>query len=124
MLYALLIHQSQEFVDALSEQEQELLLAGHRQLQEDAKSRGQFMAATQLMPANTATVVRKTGEEVLVTDGPFAETKELFIGFYIVECKDLSEAIEYAKRIPHVSMGEIEIRPLAYMEAFEKLYAP
>lgn len=124
MLYAFLIYQSQEFVDVLSEEEEEVVLEGHRNLQNDTKGKGQFMAATQLMPANVATTVRKNGDQVLVTDGPFGETKELFIGFYVFECDNLEQAIEYAGRIPHVSMGSIEIRPVAYMDSVEKLHAP
>ena len=65
-----------------------------------------------LQPAATATTVRVRDGEVLTSDGPFAETKEQLGGFYLVECKDLDEAIEVASRIPGAKHGSIEVRPI------------
>lgn len=64
------------------------------------------------MPINTATTVRVRGGKTLSTDGPFAETKEQLGGFYLLNCKDLDEAIGYAAKIPAVKDGSIEIRPI------------
>ena len=68
------------------------------------------------MPTNTATTVRVRDGKTLTTDGPFAETKEQLGGFYLLNCKDLDEAIEVATKIPAVSDGSIEIRPVMEFE--------
>ena len=78
----------------------------------DVRERGLFEAGEALEATNTATTVRVRDGKVLVTDGPFLETKEFLGGFYLLNCKDLDEAIELAKRIPAVERGSIEIRPI------------
>jgi hypothetical protein len=78
----------------------------------DVRKRGLFQAGEALEPTNTATTVRVRDGRALVTDGPFAETKEFLGGFYLLECQDLDEAIDLAKRIPAVERGSIEIRPI------------
>jgi hypothetical protein len=65
-----------------------------------------------LQPVTTATTVRVRDDEVVTSDGPFAETKEQLGGFYLVECKDLDEAIEVAAKIPGARHGSIEVRPI------------
>jgi hypothetical protein len=65
-----------------------------------------------LHPSSTATTVRVRNGKIATTDGPFAETKEQFGGFYLVECKDLDEAIQWASKIPHASQDAVEIRPV------------
>jgi hypothetical protein len=65
-----------------------------------------------LLPTNTATTVRVRDGEVLTTDGPFAETKEQLGGFYLLDCKDLDEAIHWASKIPGARKGSIEVRPI------------
>lgn len=73
---------------------------------------GQFVSGDALQPVSTATAVRVRDGKVLSTDGPFAETKEQLAGYYLLECKDLDEAIATAARIPHASVGTIEVRPV------------
>ena len=88
---------------------------GHRAVMEEAMRQGIFEGASPLQPIATATTVRHDGGKVLVTDGPFAETKEQLGGYYILDCKDLDEAIEWAKKIPTKCQGRqgcIEVRPL------------
>jgi len=116
MLYAILIHQPPGAVDHLTPEEQAALLADHRALQDEAKSRGTFVAATQLMEAYSATSVRRRGDKISIEEGPFAETKEMFIGLYILNCETLEEALEFSKRIPHADYGTIEVRPVEYHE--------
>lgn len=116
MLYAMLIYQAEGALDHLTEAEQEELLAGHRELQNDTKASAAFVAATQLMETHTATTVRTRGRQVTVQEGPFAESKELLIGFYLFDCADLEAAVEHARRIPHAALGSVEIRPVAYFE--------
>ena len=87
----------------------------HRQVMDEAARTGVLESAEPLKPASTATTVRTGGGKVLLLDGPFAETKEQLAGYYILKCKDLDEAIEWAKKIPTGCKGGegcIEIRPL------------
>lgn len=73
---------------------------------------GCYLGGEALQPTSTATTVRKQGDKVLTTDGPFAETKEQLGGFYMVECKDLDEALKWAAEIPSVHRGSVEVRPI------------
>jgi hypothetical protein len=73
---------------------------------------GHCVASEALQPVATATTVRVRGGKVSVTDGPFAETKECLAGFYMVEAKDLDEALQIAARIPPAGVGSIEVRPI------------
>ncbi len=76
------------------------------------RSSGHCLASEALQPVATATTVRVRNGKVSVTDGPFAETKEYLAGFYLVEARDLNEAIQIAARIPPASVGSIEVRPI------------
>ena len=114
MQYALLIYQAEEVLDNLSGEDQKEALARHRHLQEKTKAKRAFLVANELMSSSTATTVRVRAGKTLLLDGPFAETKEQLIGLYVLECKNLDEAIEYAQLIPNVDTGSIEIRPIAY----------
>jgi hypothetical protein len=78
----------------------------------DIKARGLFQAGEALTPTSTATTVRLVDGEVVATDGPFAETKEALGGFYLIEARDLDEAIEVAAKIPAAAFGSIEVRPI------------
>ena len=73
---------------------------------------GHCIASEALQPASTATTVRVRNGKTSVTDGPFAETKEILAGFYMIEAKDLNEAIQIASRIPPAAVGSIEVRPI------------
>jgi hypothetical protein len=91
------------------------IAAQHRAVMEETHRRGIFYGASPLQPTATATTVRMNEGKPLVLDGPFAETKEQLAGYYILECKDLDEAIEWATKIPTACKGMdgcIEIRPL------------
>lgn len=79
---------------------------------ERLKESGALLGGEALQPTSTATTVRKQGERVLTTDGPFAETKEQLGGFYMVECKDLDEALKWAAEIPSAGRGPVEVRPI------------
>lgn len=87
----------------------------HRAVMSAAGARGALVAAQPLQPTDRATTVRMAEGKPLILDGPFAETKEQLAGYYIIDCKDLDEAIEWAKQIPTTCQGGpgcIEIRPL------------
>jgi len=84
----------------------------------EARDAGAFIAGEGLQPTATATTVRGEGGKPRVTDGPFAETKEQLGGFYMLECKDIDEAIEWAGKIPSVAWGgSVEVRPVMDYEA-------
>jgi hypothetical protein len=79
---------------------------------EEIRASGQCIASEALQPVHTATTVRVRNGKVSVTDGPFAETKETLAGFYLVDAKDLNEAIQIASKIPPARAGSIEVRPI------------
>lgn len=90
----------------------------HGALMEAAARRGILRAAEPLELSSTATTVRIDGDRVLLTDGPFAETKEQLAGYYILDCKDLDEALEWAAKIPTACQGApgaVEVRPVREM---------
>ncbi len=109
MQYALLIYSQPGAAEALSDTERE---ANHREYLE-LRKRPEVTGGASLYPAETATTVRLQDGRTLVTDGPFADTKEILAGFYLVEAEDLDAATEFAARIPAARMGgSIEIRPV------------
>jgi hypothetical protein len=79
---------------------------------ERLKAAGVLRGGEALQPTSTATTVRQKNGKVISTDGPFAETKEQLGGFYMIECKDLDEAIKWAGQIPSVGRGSVEVRPI------------
>ena len=79
---------------------------------DDLRRSGVLLAAEPLYPVESATTVRVRNDRVLVTDGPFAETKEQLAGFYLVEARDLNEALQLAARIPPAREGSVEVRPV------------
>jgi hypothetical protein len=82
---------------------------------EMVNQRGVMRAGDPLERSDTATTVRVRGGKATTTDGPFAETKEILGGYYILDCKDLDEALEYAAQIPTATFGSIEVRPIREM---------
>jgi hypothetical protein len=109
MQYALLIYYEPGLTDALSADERE---AVHREYLELTKLPG-IVGGASLHPVETATTVRVQDQHVLITDGPFADTKEIFAGFYLLEADDLDQATEIAARIPAARLGgSVEIRPV------------
>jgi hypothetical protein len=91
--------------------------AGHfreyAEFTEYVKKNGNFIGANRLKPADTATTIRVRNGKVLMTDGPFAETKEQLGGYYLIEARDLNDAIQLAAKIPGAKRGCVEIRPIA-----------
>jgi len=113
MKYMLLIHDNETAWGALSEEDRQRIMADYRRFTEEIRGSGHYRAGSQLQPTSTATSVRVRNGKRLVTDGPFAETREQLGGYYLVEAKDLDEVIGLAERLPSAQMGTIEIRPLA-----------
>jgi hypothetical protein len=82
------------------------------QYTESLKEAGVYLAGDALQGADVATTVRQRGGETQITDGPFAETKEILGGYYVLECPDLDSALEHAARMPSISYGSVEVRPI------------
>ena len=113
MLYAILCYDSEDVVGSWSKQEEDAVMAKLAVVQEKLAKQGRLGPVARLMPTTAATTVRKAREPVVI-DGPFAETKEQLLGFYIVDCASLDEAIETAQDLGRASStaGAYEIRPL------------
>jgi hypothetical protein len=109
MKYMLLIYAGEK---AISEEERQHCYVESTELTHELNSRGQYIAANPLQPVATATSVRVREGKRLVTDGPYAETREQLGGYFLVEAKDLNEAISIAGRIPAARWGTVEVRPI------------
>src|SRR5438445_27444 len=107
MKYMLLVYLDEQ---ALSEAEREHCYVESAQLTQQLNSTGQYLGASPLHPISTATSVRVRDGKRLVTDGPFAETREQIGGYFLIEAKDLDEAIDIAARIPGAWIGTVEVR--------------
>ena len=112
MRYILLICTDESAMQAMSPAEASASLGKYMKFGEEMTKRGVLQAGERLRPTADATTVQLRDGQVLASDGPFAETKEQIGGFYIVDCKDLDEAIEIAAKIPGASVGSIEVRPI------------
>ena len=109
MQYALTIYAAPR---ELTPEEGQAMTAEYFKVTEEMRGAGAFLAGEGLQPVSTATTVRVPNGERIVTDGPFAETKETLGGFYLLECKDLDEAIDWAAKIPGAKNGCVEVRPV------------
>ena len=109
MKYMLLVYLDEQ---AMTEEEREHCYVESAQLTQDLHSAGQYLDASPLHSISTATSVRVRDGKRLVTDGPFAETREQLGGYYLVDASDLDEAIRIAERIPPARFGTVEIRPV------------
>ena len=96
-------------------------LAGHVALTRDAIASGAYLMCDALQPAAAATTVRVRNGATLTADGPFAETKEILGGLYLLDCRDLAEAIGYAERMPPAKIGSIEIRPIMEIPGWDEM---
>jgi len=108
MRYVLLIYGS----ETLTQEERAAIMQGHPAFLKEVQQRGLLTGGEALQPTGTATTVRIRSGKTMITDGPFAETKEQLAGFYVLNCKDLDEAIAMAEKIPDAASGSIEVRPV------------
>jgi hypothetical protein len=111
MKYLCLIHLDEQEMSAMPAGDMSALNAEHLDFNDGLRTRGQFIVAEALEPAHTTACIRVREGKTSVTDGPFTETKELVAGFYLIEARDMSEAIEVAARIPSARLGTVEVRP-------------
>ena len=112
MKYMLLIHENEQAFARLSDDDRQAIYRDYRRFSEEIVASGHYISGSELQPTSSATSLRIRDGERLVTDGPFAETREQLGGYYLVEAKDLDEAIALAARIPSARTGTIEVRPL------------
>src|ERR1700693_952476 len=112
MKYLLLVHHDEDVFGKMSETKQKEMLAESVQLTHQLHANKQYVHASPLHPAATAVVVRVRDGKRLVTDGPFMETKEQLAGYFLINARDLNEAIRIATKIPGARIGTVEVRPL------------
>lgn len=116
MLYAILCYHDEDVVMSWSKAEDDAVLAKRKRVQKDFIERGRMGPAVRLVPTTGATTIRGAGSEQIVLDGPFAETKEQLLGFYLVDCENLDEVIDFAKRLKEGESCTFEIRPVQIFE--------
>jgi hypothetical protein len=119
MKYLLALFGDESGWDDVTPEEMTAQMEPWNKFEQELLDAGSNLAGEGLQPSNTATTVKiGEGDERIVTDGPFAETKEQLGGFYLLECKDLDEALEWAKKVPLQPGGSIEVRPVMDYEQF------
>ncbi len=114
MLYAILCYDSEAVTSSWSKEEDDAVIGRLVAVQEKLAARGKLGPVARLMPTTAATTLRK-GKEALIIDGPFAETKEQLLGFYVADCASLDEALDFAKDLAAASThgsGAFEVRPI------------
>ena len=116
MKYMLLVHHDEVSLAARGESERQQLMQESIQLANELHSEGKYLKAAPLHPTAETTCVKVRGGKTFVTDGPFAETREQLGGFFMIDAKDLEEAISIAARIPGARIGTVEVRPVTEVD--------
>jgi hypothetical protein len=112
MRYLCLIYDEEKKMATMSKGEADAFMGEYFAFTEDTKKSGHYVGGNALQPVHSATSVRVRGGKMSTTDGPFAETKEQLGGYYLIEAKDLNDALQVASRIPSAKSGTIEVRPI------------
>ncbi|HEX6909636.1 MAG TPA: YciI family protein [Longimicrobium sp.] len=112
MKYLCLIYDDEKVWESMPPAESEAYMGEYFAFTDGIRQSGQYIAGEALQPTATATTVRIRNGKLSTTDGPFAETKEQLGGFYLIEARDLNEAIQVAAKIPSARVGSIEVRPV------------
>ena len=112
MRYMLLINSDESRYETMTEEDGAKLMAAYGTFTSDLQEAGALVGSDRLQPSTTATTVRVREGQTLTTDGPFAETKEQFGGYYTIDVKDLDEALKWAARVPSATYGSVEVRPV------------
>jgi hypothetical protein len=112
MRYLCLIYDEEKKMAAMSKGEQDAFMGEYFAFTEDIKKSGHYVGGEALQPVGTATTVRLRSGKMSTTDGPFAETKEQLGGYYLINAKDLNDALQVASRIPSAKTGTVEVRPI------------
>jgi hypothetical protein len=112
MRYLCLIYDEETKMATMSKGEQDAFMGEYFAFTEDIKKSGHYIGGEALQPVGTATTVRMRSGKMSTTDGPFAETKEQLGGYYLINAKDLNDALQVASRIPSAKTGTVEVRPI------------
>jgi hypothetical protein len=112
MQYLCLIYENEKLAADMTEEKRNEVFAGYMAFTQKVKDLGVYLGGEALQPISTATSVRVRSGKVLTTDGPFAETKEQLGGYYLLDCKDLDQALQLAAEIPSSATGTVEVRPI------------
>jgi len=112
MKYLCLIYDDEKKNAAMSKEEGEAFMGEYFAFTEGVKKTGHYLGGNALQPVNTATTLRHRSGKLSTTDGPFAETKEQLGGYYLIEARDLNDALQVAAKIPSVRTGSVEVRPI------------
>lgn len=112
MRYLLMIYDNEAAAATMSEAEQQAELNAYWTFTNEVNAAGVYKGGEALQPIATATTVRVRNGKTMTTDGPFAETKEQLGGYYLLDCKNLDEAIAWAAKIPGAAKGSVEVRPI------------
>jgi hypothetical protein len=116
MKYLCLIYDDESTWATMSQADAEAMMGEYFAFTDGIRKSGQYIAGEALQPVQTATTVRVRNGKLSTTDGPFAETKEQLGGYYLIEAKDLNDAIQVAARIPSAKSGSVEVRPIQVFE--------
>jgi hypothetical protein len=117
MRYLLTIYADESYWTDASPEDADKTMAAYGALGEEMKAAGVILGGEGLQPSGTATTVKVRDGETITTDGPFAETREQLGGYYLIDCKDLDDAIRWAAKIPDAARGTVEVRPVMDYEA-------
>jgi hypothetical protein len=112
MKYLCLIYDAEKSWQTMPKEQSDAMMGEYGAFTESIKKSGHYVGGDALQPTSTATTIRVRNGKVSTTDGPFAETKEQLGGYYLINAKDLNDAIQVASRIPSAKMGSIEVRPI------------
>ena len=112
MKYLCLIYHEEKKFQAMTKSELDALMQDYFTFTREIRDSGHYVNGNELQPVRNATTVRVRDGKISTTDGPFAETKEQLGGYYLIEARDLNEAIQIASRIPSARLGSIEVRPI------------
>ncbi len=112
MIYMLMIYANEADWATKTEAEMAPMMEAHAQLEEDLRKAGKYRGCGGLAPSSAATTIHLGSGKPVVTDGPYAETKEQFGGYYVIDARDLDEALAFAGRIPGMGKRAVEIRPI------------
>jgi hypothetical protein len=115
MKYLCLIYSDESAWAKMTKEEAGKMMADYGAYTQDIQKSGHYIGGNRLQSVTTATMVRRRNGKVSTTDGPYVETKEQLVGYYLVDAKDLNDAIQVAGRIPGAAVGAIEVRPVAEM---------
>jgi hypothetical protein len=112
MKYLCLIYDEEKKLGAMSKNESDAFMGEYFAFTEGIRKTGHFLGGEALQPVQTATTIRVRNGKLSTTDGPFAETKEQLGGYYLIDAKDLNDALQVASKIPSARLGSVEVRPI------------